>query len=178
MKYLYLDTETCGLPPKNSHWENDYELFPNVLSIAWKYKEKENYYLIYQDGNKVPKEATAIHGITTKMANDKKKTVSFVFAIDLLLKDAYKADKIVGHNIYFDISMIKADILKRKLTCIPEFIEAFDKSKRIDTMRMCTRLFGKWPKLTELHEHLFNSTFNAHNSLDDVRATERCHQKL
>ena len=36
----------------------------------------------------------------------------------------------------------------------------------------------KWPKLEELYKILFDESFNAHNALDDIRATTRCFWKL
>lgn len=36
----------------------------------------------------------------------------------------------------------------------------------------------KWPKLEELYKILFNESFNAHNALDDIRATARCFWEL
>lgn len=56
------------------------------------------------------------------------------------------------------------------------------KNRQICTMNESTDLckipgpYGyKWPKLEELHKHLFGKTFdNAHDALADVRATARC----
>ena len=37
----------------------------------------------------------------------------------------------------------------------------------------------KWPKLTELHQHLFNEDFEgAHDALADVMATVKCYFNL
>ena len=37
---------------------------------------------------------------------------------------------------------------------------------------------GKFPRLEELYTKLFNETFDAHNALEDVKATLRCALKL
>lgn len=183
IKRLYFDTETLGLPPKKAHWEVDYEMFPHVLSLAWKFAGgPNNYYIINQCGRAVPKEACAVNKITTKMANDPKNTHKFEDVLPLLLKDAHDATEIIGHNLYFDISMLKAHILKEygpKHKFTKMAIEAFAKEKRYDTMRgESAKLFGKWPKLTELYEYFFKKSFNAHNAMDDVCATERCHLEM
>jgi len=37
---------------------------------------------------------------------------------------------------------------------------------------------GKFPRLEELYYKLFQSTFPAHNSMEDVRALRRCYYEL
>lgn len=36
----------------------------------------------------------------------------------------------------------------------------------------------KWPTLTELYQKLFNDSFEAHTSINDVRALESCFNEL
>lgn len=177
---LYLDTETTGLPQKGFNWDVNYMDYPHIVSIAWKIK-KPRYFLIHQEGRTIPKEATAIHGINTKMANDKKTTHPASFVFDALMCDAKDAMNIVGHNLYFDVSIIKANILRLHGVDSNQAVNSntvFDKDKRIDTMRGSMKLFGKWPKLVELHKYLFDEDFAAHSSLEDMLATERCYLEL
>lgn len=175
---LYLDTETTGLPTKGFNWDVDYMKYPYVVSVAWKIGKKQNYFLIHQEGRKMPKDAEGIHGITTKMSNDPKTTQPASFVYSMLMCDAKDALNIVGHNLYFDVSMIKANILRlhgpksREAKIIDEVL---DKDKRIDTMRA---VGGKWPKLIELHQRLFNKPFVGHNALVDMLACERCYLEL
>ncbi len=178
---LYLDTETTGLPPKGANWDVDYKIFPYIVSIAWKIGKKQQYFIIHQEGRAISKEMTAIHGITTKMANDPEQTQPASFVYSMLMCDAKDAINIIGHNLYFDVSIVKANILrlhgaKSKQATIAN--DVFDKDKRIDTMRGSMSLFGKWPKLSELHVKLFNEPFEAHNALNDVLACERCFIEL
>jgi hypothetical protein len=37
---------------------------------------------------------------------------------------------------------------------------------------------GKYPRLEELYDKLFNSSFPAHNSMEDVRALKKCFYEL
>jgi DNA polymerase III epsilon subunit-like protein len=178
---LFLDTETTGLPPKGANWDVDYKVFPYIVSIAWKIGKRQQYFIIHQEGRVIPKEATAIHGITTKMANDPEQTQPASFVYSMLMCDAEQAINIIGHNLYFDISTIKANILrlhgpKSKQASISN--DVFDKDKRLDTMRGSMSLFGKWPKLIDLYKKLFNEEFEAHNALHDVVACERCFIEL
>lgn len=179
---LYVDIETTGLPQKNFNWEVDYMKYPYVLTIAWDFNGKEHYYIINQEGRKVPLDATKVNGITTKMANDPKLSTDADKVYRLLIVDACKAANIIGHNIYFDTSIIKANIIRKygmDSDEVENIVEAFQKDKRQDTMRSMTRYFGKWPKLEELYEWLFKEEIKgAHNALNDVRATKRCHLEL
>lgn len=179
---LFFDTETTGTADKFMNWETHYEQFPHVVSIAWKLNGgKPKYFIINQEGRKMEKKMTDIHGITTKMANDPENTHPASFVFREILMDAKQALNIIGHNTYFDVSMVKAGVLK---TFGPKSQEAkaanevFDKDKRIDTMRSTQKYFRKWPTLTQLHEYLFQEGFNAHSALDDMLACERCYNEL
>src|SRR5258705_1200693 len=98
---LFFDTETTGLFAKGAQWDFDYKEYPYILSIAWTINSKLNYHMIYQEGRKVPAEATKTNGITTKMANDLNITKPAKEVYRLMIKDALKASSIIGHNIYF-----------------------------------------------------------------------------
>lgn len=178
--HLTVDTETTGLPSKGADWETEYTCFPYCLSMSWKFNNKIHYYLIHQDGRKVPAEATRCNGITTRMANSNTaKPAKWVF--DLFIKDALLCDTIVGHNLYFDLSIIKAHAIRvygegsKELALLNEGLH---KDKRIDTMRATVRLFGKWPKLTDLHQYLFKKDFAAHDAMEDMLATDRSYLEL
>lgn len=179
---LFFDTETTGLPQKHHAWDRDYKEYPYILSIAWKYKSKAHYYMIYQEGRIVPPEATKANGITTQMANNKNATLPFQEVYCRFIEDSLDCVNVIGHNVYFDISIFKANVLKQygvNSKEINKSIVALDKDKRIDTMRETQKLFGKWPKLVQLHEYLFGEEFpNAHDALEDVLALERCYNEL
>ena len=103
----------------------------------------------------------------------------------------YKSDIIIGHNVSFDLNVIKSEIIRIK------GIEnaLFEKKKHIviDTMKMgrniCkipnlsfhTRLSlpNKYPKLDELYYKLFNKHFNnQHDAMADVQAAYDCYYEL
>src|SRR5688572_30511024 len=151
---LYFDCETTGLPAKDQKWDEHYKDFPHIVSLAWKTGKKVNHHIVKPDGYKIPKEATAIHGITTQHALAQGRPVQEV--VCEFLEDAIVAEKVVAHNTYFDSSIIKAntlrtfgtDSMQAALVC-----EGLHKDKRLDTMKIGHRLMkGKWPSLVELHK--------------------------
>lgn len=191
MNTLFFDTETTGLP--KGHYSTDYAKFPKVVQIAWKLVNEKrevltaNNHIIRPDGWEIPAEASKIHGISTEAALEvghDLKTVLRHFIID-----CQGADKIVAHNIYFDTSIVKANLL---CIGIDKTVgdEALDKDKRVDTMRQKAIIDyvgarydndrpGKWPKLAELYDKLFDAEIeDAHDATNDVNALEECYYKL
>jgi DNA polymerase-3 subunit alpha len=179
---LYLDIETTGLAPKGKEWDKDYKLFPNVVEVAWKLGKKTFRYIVHQDGGKIPKEATAIHGITTAMANDLKLTHSAAWVFQQLTSDAIVASKIIGHNIYFDTSVLKAHaarVFGIESVQLHQMSEGLHKSKRVDTMRAGQKVTGKWSSLNDLHKKLFNREVeDAHTAKGDIIAVEKIYLEL
>ena len=191
MKILTIDIETTGLPAKGANWETDYKDYPYIVSLAYKLDDTETkYFIINQDGRPIPAEATAIHGITDEMAAASPHKLVHAFAEVSVM--AMETELTVGHNIYFDSSIMKANIL-RMMELDPKIdvklkewmFKLLDKGRRFDTMQSTIKYcnipgkYGpKWPTLTELHFKLFNENFNAHNSKDDVDATYRCYIEL
>ena len=183
---ITFDIETTGLIPKGLNWKTDYMGFPHIVQIAWKRSDEHHIhnYIIKPEGYIIPDESIKIHGITNEEAN--KTGIDFGIVMLIFIRDCLIAEKIIGHNIYFDTSIIKANI-KRYNTGIDAAIIALHKDKRIDTMMKTIKFCGlkqkdgkkpKFPSLEELYFKLFNETFDAHNAVNDVRATEKCYNKL
>lgn len=187
---VIFDTETTGIPPKGTHWEKDFMQFPHIVQLSWKRSDQDhvNDFIIKNNGVEIPEATTAVHGITTEMANASQ--FYFGTVASLLIKDCLEAEKIIAHNGYFDISITKANILRffGAGSLHNKALEALHKDKRIDTMmktiKFCALPFPngrggfKWPKLEELYFKLFNESFPAHNAKEDVLATERCYLEL
>jgi len=94
------------------------------------------------------------------------------------------ADTLVCHNWNFD-KRFAYDMIFR-MDCKVEadlFIERVNCCTMLSSTDYC-KLPGrwnkpKWPKLEELHRHLFDEDFEgAHDALADVRATRRCYYEL
>lgn len=189
MKNLFLDIETTSLVPKEaqSNWETMYDKYPYIVQLAWKLFlpsvviEKD--YIIYQEGREIPASATAIHGITTEMANDPHTTYPLGKVLEELMYDGLQADKMIGFNIYFDSSIIKANAIRHFGIGSKEDTTmrvVLDKARRVDVMRKVQRFMdGKWQPLTALHFRLFNEKYEgAHGAGADVGALVRCWDAL
>lgn len=184
----FFDCETTGVPGKSQKWDVDFMEFPHVVQLAWSLGDKERSFIIKPDNYEIPPETTAIHGITTERAIAE--GVPFAEVVDEFLADAAAAPLVCAHNIYFDTSMLKANILRY---CGKEYYDAkaedaLFKGKRIDTMMKTIHFVGacyengkpgKFPKLEELYAKLFpGEMFPAHDALQDIRALRRCVPEL
>lgn len=186
MKTLFFDTETTGLIPKGIDYKTGFNQFPHIVQIAWKSNGRLTSHIIKPEGYNIPVFSTKIHRISHDEAMEK--GVDFGYAMRHFIACVLCAERIVAHNIYFDTSVIKANILRRGLIRNFENInEALHKSKRIDTASKAIKLCGlkqkggkrpKIPTLLELHVKLFGVGFEAHNAANDVEALERCYEVM
>lgn len=188
MKIIIPDLETSGLPLKNTRYDVDFMTYPSILSIAWKIivdgiETPVFEYIVNQKGGIVPASATAINGITQEMC-DNSKFDTFTTLLQFMM-DSDGADLIVGWNIYFDTSIMKANVLriiqggKTPMDMYEKITEILHKDKRIDLMRVCARLWGgKWPTLSDAYTRLFGERFNAHSAGEDVKAVSRIFKEL
>lgn len=187
---LFTDVETTGLAPKNAEYKTQFHLFPDIVSIGWKVDEEPTKdFIINQEGREIPLQASNLHGITTEIANA---SPHFIKPVMEEFIDLNVPEKCIGHNIYFDSSTIKAQVLrlvaKSKLTkaMYEKLEEILHKDRRVDTMKLTTKYcdlpgkFGpKWPKLEELHFKLFGTLpEKSHSSGSDVDTTHKCYVEL
>jgi len=187
MKNLFLDIETTSLVPKEaqSNWETMYDKYPHIVQMAWDVPNPNpavaslKQFIIFQEGREIPAEASAIHGITTEMGNDPYNTYPLGKVLEELMYDGLQVDKMIGFNIYFDSSIIKANTIRHFGIGSKEdstMRVVLDKSRRVDVMRKVQRYMdGKWRPLTALYEKLFNEKYDgAHGAGADVTALVRC----
>lgn len=180
---LFIDLETTSLIPKGADWRTDYNDFPYILSIGLKYRDEKEYFIeeYFVKDVGVDLEGVAnINGITNQIL--KEKGISFK---DIMIKEMgwlTSTDLIIGYNVYFDSAIFKANVLRYfgSNSIEAKLIESvLHKDKRIDVMKMVQKRFGgKYMKLTEAYERLFGETYQAHNALQDVLATERIYNAL
>lgn len=184
---LFFDVETTGLPKKGQTYEKDFADFPYIVQIAWSFNGVEKDYIIKPDGWVIPEEATKIHGISNEIAESCGENLNWV--LQEFFYHAYNAKFICAHNIYFDSSIIKANVLRTMgQTFYDETVEiSLHKSKRIDTMMKTIKFVGakqkngaaKTPTLVELFTKIFpDKTFDAHDALEDVLALKQCLPEL
>ena len=184
---LFFDVETSGLPKKYNAGVNEVDNWPKMVQIAWiVYKgQKEvscNDYIVIPEGFKIPEDAYRIHGITNERANEEGFRLPFV--LNKFNQDFFHSDKVVAHNINFDIKIVGAENYRLQSRDM-----GMEEHELICTMQSSTNFCQlpskngkkgyKWPKLAELHERLFGEGFdNAHDALADIRATSKCYFEL
>ena len=190
MKYLIFDTETTGLPRYN---ENKVKIYPYVVQLSWVlYNDEINDIEVEKDkiillpeGMEVPEETVSIHGITTEKM--RKEGIDVKLVIEEFIQDLSKCNMIIGHNIDFDKKMMFQEFRRNKkfdyrlgqrpAYCTMTMGKNVCKIERTD--KKTGEKYYKKPKLTELHEFLFQEKpSNLHNSLIDVLVTCRCFGKL
>jgi len=183
-KLLFFDTETTGLPSDYNAPINNSHNWPRLVQISWILTEEnaniisQKNFIIKPNGFVIPKTSSDIHRITTEKAVKEGLDLSIV--LDLFDSDLEQADIIIGHNIDFDIKVVRAEIYRLKRT------DNLVGKNTICTMKSTTdfcKIQGKYgykfPKLQELYTKLFGHGFEeAHDSQADIFATMQCYFEL
>lgn len=195
---LSFDTETTGIPIKYDGDSPHYKILPcyenaRMLQIAWCISShinstdtilKMQSYII---SNNFKIDNSHIHGITAEVCQQKGVPIEFV--IDQFYNDLQNIRAIVGHNVEFDLNMLKSELYRilissqnsELLKKCESIISSLEEIENFDTMMMAYKMFKlkKWPKLTELHKSLFGYDFDgAHDAYYDVVATVKCFIRL
>lgn len=192
--YLFIDTETTGLPKDRNAAFFESENWPYIVQISIivldsnMNKIGENNFILSPENYTIPQESTKIHGITNEYAKKygaKRKVV--LEYIRVLLQTV---NYVVGHNVAFDISILKAELYRvwDREWGSDIWLDS-PKYKMVDTMQMGAYLCNipstikgekyKWPTLDELYRKLFGKSFQGkHNAMNDVRATYECFCKM
>lgn len=183
-KLLFFDTETAGLPKNWKASYRDTNNWPRLVQIAWIVSDElgnvinRNSFIVKPDNFIIPKEASDIHRITTEMAIKNGEDIRAV--LGLFNEAISQTEYIVAHNISYDFNIVASELFRLKIDS-----DIFDK-EQICTMEQTTNFcaisgaYGyKWPKLSELHYKLFNSSFSeAHNASVDIDITFKCFSEL
>lgn len=184
--FLFIDTETTGLPINSSAPPTDLQSWNcRLVSMAYyilpcdddllynKAILDKGYYIIKPDGFIIPSSAAKIHGITTEIAIKEGTKIEDVLDHLLSIINEYKPIILVGHNIDFDINVIDSEFFRYLKTCPLNLCRRFCTLK--SSVNYCNLPNNKYPKLSELYYSLFGENFNdQHNALADVEATYKC----
>jgi DNA polymerase III epsilon subunit-like protein len=207
MRILVFDTETTGLPKTKIISPDTLNQWPTVVQFSYivfdtnlnDIVETKDYIIKVPESILIPEESTKIHGITNEISF--KKGILITEVLNQFFYYLREVDCIVGHNISFDINMVKVELLKIIFNNLlnPQEIKEYkydlhyiSNYKNIyctlqESINFCnikaTNKFGKeylkYPKLIELHQKLFDSNpNNLHNSFNDILVTLRCFMKL
>jgi len=212
MKIAVFDTETTGLPKTKTIDELSLNLWPYIVQFSYVIYDTEINKIIktvdlvikIPENINISDEVSDIHGITNFISQTSQYKIEDAllhFSNDYL---NYNIDLIVGHNLIFDINMLKIELM-REINNKNNFINKRQFSQLLDNLNdinqdskelYCTmqkslelcnlktknkygKEYLKFPKLNELHVKLFNSSpKNLHNSLNDVLICLRCYYML
>lgn len=192
---LFIDTETTGLPLNDKAAYTNLDNWPYLVQVAL-IIEDDNYGILAKrniilkpDGYSIPESSARIHGISNtkavKEGEDRKQVICF---LDTVL---YNSDIIIGHNILFDLNVVKAEIIRVKGIENALFVKK--EPNIMDTMKMGTNVCKipnlyfysrqdqpyKYPKLDELYYKLFHKHFDdQHDAMSDIQATYDCYYEL
>jgi DNA polymerase-3 subunit epsilon len=203
MRVLIFDTETTGLASSKIISPDTLKLWPHIVQFSYVLYDTEtndildlhNSIIRVSEGINIPEESIKFHGITNDISKD------CGVEIELVLTEFFyqlkSADKIIGHNVSFDINMVKVELLRiiysrTQSSEFKNYLHFISNSKNIgctlkDSVELCNikaldkygKEYLKFPKLIELHQKLFNSDpNNLHNSLNDILVTLRCYIKM
>lgn len=181
MKTLLFDTETTGLS-KNSvvrleKQPHIIELFgisllqsrPGGLQGNYCFEEIAVWQSLFSHHMKLSEEIVRITGITDDLIKD-----APAFRTKAAeLKDFIEShDRVVGHNLTFDMDRVDQEMHRAGLSVIWP-------AERMCTVEETEFVKGYRLSLTALHEHLFGEPFkNAHRAEGDVRAMLKCYTAL
>ncbi|MFO8077090.1 MAG: 3'-5' exonuclease [Thermoplasmatota archaeon] len=182
--YLFVDTETTGLPPSQL---NRLSQWPRMVQLGWLLTDdtgevlRQDSTLIRPDGFKIPQRVTHIHGITTNQA----------YQTGIPMEDALHRFKeglrfthvLIGHNIDYDYHVMKAEFKRKKIQTLLDQYPRFCTMKSSRVIEFCKVMRGdgkpKWPGLRELYRHLFHEKYRgAHDAYGDAKACAQCFFKL
>lgn len=188
MQLLFFDVETTGLPTsfhidpiETNHW-------PYIVQIAWvitDYKSekilKEREYIVKPNDWEIPKEATRIHKISQKHAEEVGVDIQDV--LKEFLADLRETSVLVAHNIEFDSKVLEAEFYRNDLD-----VEEIEKPIHFCTMKTFTDYCEikkpnsydyKWPTLEQLHQKVMGTPMaKKHSALADVYAAKFCFYEL
>ena len=202
MRTLVFDSETTGLSKTQIISPSTIHLWPHVVQFSYIVFDTESNKIVkikdsiikVPDGFIITEENAKIHGITTERSLAK--GVDLLPVLEEFFADFDSADHIVGHNVSFDINMIKAELQRLIMNSfnekLQEYLTKINTSTKFyctmqETIELCAielkdkygRSYKKFPKLVELYQKMFGVTpKNLHNSLNDVIVCLRCFIKL
>ena len=206
MLVLVFDTETTGLPKTKIINKDVLHLWPYLVQFSYIIFDTELKTLIKMkdciiripDFINISEDNSRIHGITNDISL--LKGINIIDVLNKFFVDFSSVDYIVGHNISFDLNMIRAELNRvivnsnndEEITEFQTHLTTINASKNIyctmkESIDLCAiqaidkfgRSYNKFPKLIELYQKLFGITpNNLHNSLNDVIVCLRCFMKL
>lgn len=173
MSMIFFDTETTGLlvPEINDLSAQPYIVEMYAVKTDDDFKIIGEYYSKYKPPIPIPPEVTKIHGISNSAVEDKE---PFSANVDELAEFFLGVDKLIGHNLSYDRSMLANELLRcDRLISFPW------PPTQICTVEMSLPIEQRRMSLSNLHKHCTGRPHdNAHSARNDVYALVRCYHWL
>jgi DNA polymerase-3 subunit alpha len=206
MRILVFDTETTGLPKSKLISEYTINLWPHIIQFSYIVFDTELNDIIeitdnivkLSEGTFISEDSIKTHGITDKITN--KYGIDLEIIFNNFFNNLTNVDLIVGHNVAFDINMIRAELFRLINSKLSEerkikhrnnvdFLINYKNTYctlqnsielcKIEALDSYGTTYFKYPKLAELHKKLFETVpNNLHDSLNDILITLRCYMKM
>ena len=201
---IVFDTETTGLFPKKIDLTFDnLDVFPSIVQLSWliynvidKTYQTHNYIIKVNPGVIISQGSIDIHGITHEKSQQEGYSIDYV--INLFMSHFEKSDGYICHNTWFDYKLVRTEILRllknvsdlQEINKYKRYLQVLYSHKGYCTMKKTADLCKlpqftknnvvmksyKWPKLQELHVHLFGVVPNKlHDAMNDVMVCFRCY---
>lgn len=187
---LFIDLETTGLPLNNNVSFVIANGWPYIVKIALILFDNDREtilskrdIIIKPEGYVIPVESIKIHNISQDYAirygESRRDVIQY---LDLLLNNV---QSIVGHNIRFDLEILKYEIIRVKgkqnalfMNKNLNVVDTMDLGKEVCKISDFDNGY-KSPTLEELYNQLFLKSLNGtHSAINDVQATFDCYFEL
>lgn len=166
MRHIVLDTETTGLDPRSGH--RIVEI--GCVELVGHIPTGRTFHHYLNPERDVPKEASAIHGLTDEFLKDKPLFTQIVG--DFV--DFIAEDHLVIHNAGFDMGFINAELERAGFGVLPM-------ARAIDTVHMARKKFPGAPASLDALCKRFNIDLSArdfHGALLDARLLAEVYLEL
>mgnify|MGYP002626722780 FL=1 len=124
VKFVFIDTETTGLPRDMNASPYEVEQWPRIVQISWiiadsnkKVFQKRDY-IIRPEGFIIPHKAVKVHGIDTNKAMREGYLINQV--LNTFIADCDGVDYVVCYNVEFDEKVVDAELIRAGLPLIME----------------------------------------------------------
>ena len=188
IKYIFFDSESNGLPREPRLGVSFTSNWPRMIQLAWIVTDengnilKRQSHIIYPQGFNIIEPIAKLTRITTERAQ--REGVDLYSVLTEFMEDVNDAQLLIAHNIDFDKRVVGCELYRENM----DYDSLLNKSM-VCTMQKSTNFCAipsngnhagyKWPKLEELHQKLFGTTFSgAHDAMSDVEATRKCYFEL
>lgn len=183
MSILFFDTETNGVPAGHFYEQR-------LVQIAWEYHDEVANHLIRDITHISPK---VPHPWTVEACRER--GIEFATAFGAFMKALRTCTRVVAHNLEFDAGALRYELQERGgalSTLVDEFTSLIT-TKGYCTMQNSTQLCKipktgaaarhpgyKYPRLEELHMHLFGNSpaVCLHDAANDVAVLKSCAEAL